>query len=136
VEDLNPSEYGLHLLVARVLIAKGEPVAALAESDRETDTNLREQCACRVLAYDALGRVADAESTLSVMMNNHAKEDAYDIGLIQANRGNVDKAFDWFERAYRQRDGDLLAVKVDPLVKNVQSDPRFKALLAKLNIPE
>jgi adenylate cyclase len=136
LEDLNPAEYGLHLYVGRVLIAQGDPLAALTESDREMDPNLREQCACRVIAYDALGRATEADAALSRMIDEHADEDAYDIGLIEARRGHIDKAFGWFERAFRQRDTDLLSLKIDPLLKNVQLDPRFKVLVGKLNLPE
>jgi hypothetical protein len=41
----------------------------------------------------------------------------------------------WLERAYKQRDGGLNALKVDPMLKNVRQDPRYKALLLKMNLP-
>jgi TolB-like protein/Flp pilus assembly protein TadD len=136
VLDLNPGTQAIHLFIGQVLLAKGDPAAALAEMDRETDRAIWEQCGCRVLAYDALGRRAEANATLADLEKNHADQDAYDIGLIHANRGDSDQAFAWLDRAYRQHDFDLFWVQFDPLLKNVQSDSRFKALLMKLRMAD
>jgi hypothetical protein len=48
----------------------------------------------------------------------------------------MDEAFRWFEAAYRLRDNGLAYLKVDPLLKNVQSDPRFNQLLNKLGLQD
>lgn len=40
------------------------------------------------------------------------------------------------ERAYKQRDGGLSSIKADPLLKSLRGDPRFNALLRKMNLPE
>jgi hypothetical protein len=34
------------------------------------------------------------------------------------------------------RDEDLYIIKGDPLFKNLERDPRFKAFLRKMNLPE
>ena len=43
---------------------------------------------------------------------------------------------EWLERAYKFRDEDLYWIKDDPLLKNLESDPRYKAFLRKMNLPE
>jgi hypothetical protein len=57
-------------------------------------------------------------------------------------RGERDKAIEWLERAYRQRDGGLVAVlpwvsrvKWNPVFRSLQDDPRYSALLGKMNLP-
>jgi hypothetical protein len=50
-------------------------------------------------------------------------------------RGEKDKAFEWLERAYRQQDGGLTSTKIDLLLASLRSDPRYTALLRKLNFP-
>ena len=40
------------------------------------------------------------------------------------------------DRSYRQHEGALLVIKQDPSVKNLEPDPRYKALLQKLKLPE
>ena len=61
---------------------------------------------------------------------------AYRIAAVYAWRGEKDQAFEWLERAYRQRDGALAGVKMDLLFESLHGDPRFKALLMKMNFPE
>jgi TolB-like protein len=119
---------------AWVSLLKGDPAAALTEI--ESDKNALENCGERlVLAYDALGRKAEADAALANLEKQHADDDAYGIGQVYANRGQVDQAFGWFDRAYRQHDFGLLSMKIDPLIeKNVRSDPRFDAILRKLHL--
>ena len=40
------------------------------------------------------------------------------------------------ERAYVQRDEGLANIKIDPVVFSLRGDPRYKALLRKMNLPE
>ena len=46
-----------------------------------------------------------------------------------------DEAFEWLDRAYVQRSGSLIGLKVDPLMKSLRDDPRYAAFLRKLNLP-
>jgi hypothetical protein len=39
------------------------------------------------------------------------------------------------EGKLQQRDGGLIETKVDPLLKSLHHDPRYAALLKKLNLP-
>jgi hypothetical protein len=39
------------------------------------------------------------------------------------------------ERAYMQRDGGLAQIKGDPLLRNIESDPRYHAFLQKMKLP-
>ncbi len=39
------------------------------------------------------------------------------------------------DRAYKQRDSGLAATKFDHLLKNLHGDPRYTALLKKLQLP-
>ena len=59
-----------------------------------------------------------------------------EIAEAYALRGNADKAFEWLDRAYAKKDSDLYYVKGDPLLKNLERDPRYKAFLRKMNLPE
>jgi hypothetical protein len=55
---------------------------------------------------------------------------------VYAGCKDLDRAFQWLERGYKQRDEGLNSMKVDPMLANVRQDPRFKALLRKMNLPE
>ena len=124
-----------HTFSATILLAQNDPVAALAEMAREEEAD-RERSGCVAMAYDMLGRKAEADAELASLKQKHAADSAYVIALIYANRGEIDHAFEWFDRAYQQHDYALLDIKVQPLLKNVQADPRFPALLRKLNLQD
>jgi hypothetical protein len=48
-----------------------------------------------------------------------------------------DLAFEWLERAYAQRDGGLVDIKGRPIsCAGLSGDPRYKAFLRKLKLPE
>ena len=131
--DLDPGTHSVyHENAAFFLLAKGDPAAALTEID--SDKDVRDNSSILVLAYDALGRKAEADAALANMEKHHAANKAYEIGLVYANRGELDRAFVWFDRAYRQRDTQLFNLKVSPRTKNLRSDPRFNALLGKLDL--
>ena len=134
MRDLKPQALGKHYDASQILLAKGDAAGALAELDRESDATIRLGCGCRTLMLDALGRKAEADASLRKLELTRANEDAYGIGRVYAERGDLDQAFAWLERAYRQRDSDLPFVKVDPLMKNIQKDPRFHDLLIKLQL--
>ena len=57
------------------------------------------------------------------------------IAEVYAFRNQPDETFEWLDRAFAQRDDDLNETKVEPLLKNLHSDPRFAVFLKKLNLP-
>ena len=64
------------------------------------------------------------------------REMAYQIAEVHAFRGEADLAFEWLERAYDQRDGGVAEIKGDRLMRGLVGDPRYKAFLRKLKLPE
>jgi hypothetical protein len=45
-------------------------------------------------------------------------------------------AFEWLERAYGRRDNGVTWIKSDRLMRGLVGDPRYKAFLRKLKLPE
>ena len=62
-------------------------------------------------------------------------DNAFEIAEIYAFRNQTDEAFEWLDRAYAQSDPSMMSTKMDPLLKSLHNDPRFAALLKKLNLP-
>jgi hypothetical protein len=48
--------------------------------------------------------------------------------------GDHPRALDWLERAYQQRDGTLVWIKVHPRLDGLRGEPRFRELLAKMKL--
>jgi tetratricopeptide (TPR) repeat protein len=60
-----------------------------------------------------------------------------DIAEAYAQLGNKDKALEWLEKAYGERDGiPLSALNCFPGFKSLHGDPRFADLMRRLNLRE
>jgi serine/threonine protein kinase/tetratricopeptide (TPR) repeat protein len=88
------------------------------------------------MAEHTLGHAKASQQALDEEIAKHASDSAYQIAEACSWRGEKDSAFSWLERAYRQGDGGLAEAKIDPLLENLRGDPRYEALLRKLNLVE
>jgi adenylate cyclase len=57
------------------------------------------------------------------------------IAFRYFDAGDYDRAIDWLEKAYEEHDPNLPYLG-DPLYDPLRSDPRFQALLRRMNLPE
>jgi TolB-like protein/DNA-binding winged helix-turn-helix (wHTH) protein/thioredoxin-like negative regulator of GroEL len=87
------------------------------------------------MAEHTLGDAKSSQQALDRVIATGAGDAAYQIAGVYAWRGEKDKAFEWLERAYRQQDGGLTAIKIDLVLGSLRSDPRYVAMLRKLNLP-
>ena len=133
VLELNPEDPGSHYFLGRVYLAQAHPQEALAEMERETEPIFRLQGLA--LAYHALGRKKESDAALAELIAKYHADAAYQIAEVYAFRGEADRAFEWLERAYAQRDGGLAGMKGDPLLKSLERDPRYAAFLKKMRLP-
>jgi tetratricopeptide (TPR) repeat protein len=130
--EVNAAGAGNHLALGAVLLAEGQPAAALEIMQKETDEPSR--LYGLAIAYEAAGRRSDADQALAVLESRYPGSNAEEIGSVYACRREPDKSFAWFDRAHQQSDLSLVFIKTDPCIKSVQADPRYKALLKKLNL--
>jgi TolB-like protein len=131
--ELNPERPGTHRILRRVYLAQAHPQEALAEMEREPEPVWR--LYGQALAYHALGRKKEADAALAEFVATYHADAAFQIAEVYAFRGEADRAFEWLERAYAQRDGGLTLIKGDPLLKNIERDPRYAAFLKKMRLP-
>ncbi len=88
------------------------------------------------LAYAASGKTAEAEAIYDELLARSRREYVQPswLGLISAALGRKDEAFEWFDRAYNERDPLLVCLKYfrgsDPL----RDDPRFDVLVEKMGL--
>jgi predicted Zn-dependent protease len=132
--ELEPDGVAFHQLLGLALLLQGKTDAALQEMQEETEEIWR--LSALPLAFQALGRRGESDAALATFKSKHAGEMAYQIAEVHAFRGEVDLAFEWLERASAQRDGGLSDIKGDRLLRELVGDPRYKAFLRKLKLPE
>jgi TolB-like protein/class 3 adenylate cyclase len=130
--ELNPEFPGTHTDLGQVYLAQRHPQEALAEMERESEPELRLQG--QALAYHALGRKKESDVALAELIAKYQAEAAFQIAEVYAFRGEADRALEWLERAYSQRDSGLAEMKGDPLLKSLERDPRYAAFLKKMRL--
>jgi serine/threonine-protein kinase len=59
----------------------------------------------------------------------------FNIALIYTGLGQQDRAFEWLERAFRERSDLLIYLKVDPRLDPIRSDARFRDLVGRVGVP-
>lgn len=133
-EQLNPQLSSLYMTRGKIFFSEGRKQEALAEMEKEKRDG--ERWTGEALAYYALGRTEDSNRALKQLIATHQDDSAFQIGEIYAYRGEVDKAFEWLDRAYRQRDSGLPEMKTSPLMKSLLQDPRRAELLRKMGLPD
>ena len=132
--ELDPDGASWHQALGQALLLQGKTDAALQEMQEETDEIWR--LSGLPLAFHALGRRGESDAALAALKSKYAGEAAYQIAEVHAFRGEADLAFEWLERAYDQRDGGLTDIKGDRFMRGLVGDPRYKAFLRKLKLPE
>ena len=89
-------------------------------------------------AYAVSGRKQKAQQ-ISAQLTEQSKRgyvSAYDMAVLHAGLGEKEKAFAWLEKAYQERSAFLIHMQWDPRFDNLRDDPRFQALLRRMNFPE
>jgi hypothetical protein len=82
------------------------------------------------------GRTTEARKLLAEIRAQHSRGYASPIWSALAHLGlrEVDAAFEWLDRAFEERDGSLILVTAAPEFDPLRSDPRFRALLARMGL--
>jgi adenylate cyclase len=131
--ELNPQRPNTHASLGLIYLLRGETERAVTEIQKEKEDIWRHYGLA--LAYHGAGRKAEAISALKKFIDTYQNEAAFQIAELYAYKGDADRAFEWLERAYVQRDGGLTEIKGDPFLKNITRDPRYAAFMKKMRLP-
>jgi TolB-like protein/DNA-binding winged helix-turn-helix (wHTH) protein/lipoprotein NlpI len=131
-EELNPNLSSLHLTRAKIFMFQDRPQEALAEVEKETGE--WEKFSGQALVYAHLGQRAESDQALENLIATHQNDCAYQVAEAFAYRGETDPAFQWLERAIRQRDPGSAEIKTGPLVQSLRQDPRYDQQLKKIGL--
>ena len=132
--ELDPDGALRHYSIGRALLLQGKTGAALQMMQQEADEGWR--LSGLPLVFHALGRRGESDAALAALKDKYAGDSAFQIAEVHAFRGEADLAFEWLERAYAQRDGGVSEIKGDRFMRGLVDDPRYKAFLRKLKLPE
>ena len=131
--ELSPERPSLHGLLGMAAVLQGRPQEALAEIQKEPAALWR--LYALAIAHHAVKDNKHADEALTELIARFKDVAAYQIAAVYAFRGEADRAFEWLEHAYAQRDAGLTGLKADPLLKSLRGDPRYTAFLEKMRLP-
>ena len=138
--DLEPK-----FLVGRLVLGKVyngmdlyDDAIRLSENSLQTDPSNQHMLWIGGYAYAKSGRRREAEEVIRKfgdIEKTHYVVHTF-VASIYGALGDKDKAFAELEKAFGQRDAWLKWIKSDPMMDPLRDDPRFIALLKRLNLAE
>jgi TolB-like protein/Tfp pilus assembly protein PilF len=134
VIELNPSAPNSYAALGMTYLLQGkfEEAATAAEKDTADWARLLTVSCARW----GQKRVPESDAALAELIAKNGEVAAYQIAEVYGYRNDRDKAFEWLERARRQRDAGISGLRPDVLLKSLHDDPRWDALLRTLDLAD
>lgn len=127
---LSPGMVGVQQLIGFALLLKGEPEAALAAMQEESDKGWRR--IGMAAAYHSLGKSDESDSALAKTIERNEQVASFNIAFLLAFRGEADRAFEWLDKAAAYNDPGLAQVTNIPMFANIHGDPRWLLFLESI----
>ena len=137
--EMDPTFIPAHWLLGLAYAQKRMYKKAIAEEQMAIDLSAGSSsifAACLGNIYSLSGKRGEAKRILDELhkLSKQRYVSPYGIALIYVGLGEKDQAFEWLDKAYDKRDHWLVWLKVEPLLDSLRSEPRFTALLKKMNL--
>ena len=137
--EMEQSFYYAHWRLGIAYEMKGSLQEAITEYQKARQLN-RDPQMLALLGHTlaASGKRDEALRTLD-QLKEIAKQryvSAYSFAIVYEALGDKDQAFQWLERSYQDRAFEMAILKVDPLLDNLRSDPRFADLVQRVRLPQ
>jgi serine/threonine-protein kinase len=138
VIEMNPKYYLAHAMIGTALTASGHFDDALAcyAKARETDPDSKFVGSLEATSLAFAGRRKEASALLEEILHRAAKDyiSPVSIAYIYTALGEKDHAFENLDRAIFDRDPNVLGLKTNPVFDSLRDDPRYRALLRKMQL--
>ena len=132
--ELAPEVRNTHIYVGDALLFLGHPDKAKAEYEAlPSDSGFRLTREAIVVAR--MGDSAGARRKILHVKQQLGASFSYQYGEVYGQLGDKDRAFAELDNALQVKDPGLLALKADAFLDPIRNDPRYAALLRKLNFP-
>jgi len=123
------------LMSAELYLAQGRSQEALADY-RSQNFFPPWRLVGGAMAEHSLGDAGESQRLLEEAIRTYGDALSYQYAMVCAWRGDKEAAFHWLERGYQIHDGGMTYLTHDWTLNNLRGDPRYAALLKKLNLPQ
>jgi serine/threonine-protein kinase len=131
--ELQPTAAGNHRFQVFAAIQRGDGEAALREAQLEPNEGYKRFELA--LAHYTRGERRAADEALAELIAKDRDFLAYQVAQVYAWRGENDKAFEWLQVSFDTHDTGTVSLLIDPLLRGLQHDARYKSLLTKIGLP-
>jgi serine/threonine protein kinase/Tfp pilus assembly protein PilF len=137
VLELEPDFALAHIFLADSYILGGKSDLAIAESRRIVSAGWEEGDTELAISYAAAGRKAEAQGELQKAIEEYRRkhEGAPFVAIVYAELGDKDRAFQWLDQGFRDKDHSMVFVNGYALFDSLRADPRFQKLMQRIAIP-
>ncbi|MEP6923507.1 MAG: tetratricopeptide repeat protein [Pyrinomonadaceae bacterium] len=134
--ELDPNYRLANMMAARAYSEKGmfaEAIAATSKA-RELSAVGSELIAYGAYALAKSGKHTEAQATLDELLKLSTEKyvPPYNIALVYNALGESDKALDYLEKGFTEKDVRMVWLKVEPKWNNLRNEPRFQDLLRRV----
>ena len=136
VLELEPRFWLTHIFSSSAYTAKGMYAEAIESAQKARDfSGSTHPIAFLGFALAKSGRDAEARALLDELFKMSAEQyiPQPHIAMIYNGLGDTEKALEWLELGYNERDCRMAFLKVEPKWNNLRSEPRFIELMKKMN---
>jgi serine/threonine-protein kinase len=137
--EMDPSIMYAHLHIGAAYVGKSMYEEALIEfqKEREISKGLHAWSeAWAALTYMQMGEPDEAQKVLDNLLEDSEQRNIspFILACLHFVLGNNDEGFKLSDKAFKEHDPWLCWLKVSPLLDCIRSDPRYTALLKKMNL--
>jgi tetratricopeptide (TPR) repeat protein len=133
---MDPTVHPARIHLGMALEALGRIEEAIEQFSRDFSED-SESAGCVGHAYAASGRTAGARRVLEQMEELSSKLyiSPFDRAVVHAGLGDREAALQWLEKAAEERVPDVLVLRLDPRLAELEGEPRFEALARRIGLP-
>jgi TolB-like protein/Tfp pilus assembly protein PilF len=130
--DLAPAAGLSHAFLALTRLRQGRAAEALPIAEAESHDVFRNLALAMI--HHALGHATESNAALQALIDGYGWTAAYQVAEAWAHRGEIDKAFEWLERAHAHRDPGVVYVLTDVFLAPLHGDPRWQPFLQRVKL--
>jgi len=134
--DLNPNFWLSHLFISDIYTEKGMYAEAIAAAKKAGELSGNSQSeAYRAYALARLGKQTEARVVLDELLKLSKTRyvPPYIFAVVYNGLGESDKALDYLEKAFAEKNVLMVFLKVEPKWNNLRREPRFIDLMRRMN---
>jgi Tfp pilus assembly protein PilF len=138
VLEMDPNFTGAYLLIALGYEEQGNWPEAISVYDRSREQYPTDYLPAMAYVYAVSGDKVRAQAAFVTLVEYSRKNyvSPMNFAASYAARGDKDHAFEWLEKAYKQRATGMIGLSVNRHLENLRSDSRFKDLLRRMRLPD